>query len=121
MYICKFSKFTHFLLSRFYSHTFTLMHPPIHLPTQTHTLSIYLTHTFTHTPHTGFAVAISIIFGSILSTFIFDFNLSAQFAFGASLVVGAVFLYGRPVTPSKTVLKSAEDPDALKIDEKGSK
>uniref|UniRef100_A0A7S2WBS3 UDP-galactose transporter n=1 Tax=Mucochytrium quahogii TaxID=96639 RepID=A0A7S2WBS3_9STRA len=42
----------------------------------------------------GFATSISIILSSYLSAVLFGFQMSTQFVFGASLVIGAVFLYG---------------------------
>jgi len=44
----------------------------------------------------GFATSISIVLSSYLSTMLFDFSLSFLFVVGASIVIGAVFLYGTP-------------------------
>jgi UDP-galactose transporter len=43
----------------------------------------------------GFAVAVSIILGSFISIFLFDFQPGIKFVMGASLVIGAVFLYSK--------------------------
>lgn len=40
-----------------------------------------------------FALAISIVINSILSVYIFNFNITPFFAFGASFVVIAVYVY----------------------------
>ncbi|XP_065576973.1 UDP-galactose translocator-like isoform X1 [Artemia franciscana] len=42
----------------------------------------------------GFATSLAIILSCIASVYIFDFHLTLQFAFGTSLVIGSVFLYG---------------------------
>jgi UDP-sugar transporter A1/2/3 len=41
----------------------------------------------------GFATSLSIILSLIASVYIFDFQLTLQFAFGTSLVIGSLFLY----------------------------
>jgi UDP-sugar transporter A1/2/3 len=41
----------------------------------------------------SFALGLSICLASVLSTFLFDFTLTAQFAMGAAIVISAVFLY----------------------------
>ncbi len=48
----------------------------------------------------GFATSISIILSTWLSMFLFQFQLSILFVAGAGIVIGAVFLYGKPA-PSK--------------------
>lgn len=42
----------------------------------------------------GFATSLSIIISCVASMYIFDFQLTYQFAFGALLVIGSIFLYG---------------------------
>ncbi len=42
----------------------------------------------------GFACSLAIILTCIFSIFIFGFQLSLQFTFGAALVIGSIFLYG---------------------------
>lgn len=42
----------------------------------------------------GFATSLSIIISCVASMYIFDFQMTYQFALGASLVIGAIFLYG---------------------------
>mmetsp|Transcript_8250 Transcript_8250/g.13355 ORF Transcript_8250/g.13355 Transcript_8250/m.13355 type:complete len:336 (-) Transcript_8250:45-1052(-) len=46
----------------------------------------------------GFATSISIILSSYLSSVFFGFTITGMFLFGATLVIGAVFLYGMKVT-----------------------
>ena len=51
----------------------------------------------------GFATSFSIIVSCVVSVYLFNFQLSGQFLFGAALVISAIFLYGRPqnqVNPS---------------------
>lgn len=42
----------------------------------------------------GFATSFAIIISCVASMYIFDFQLTYQFALGAVLVIGAIFLYG---------------------------
>lgn len=42
----------------------------------------------------GFATSFAIIISCVASMYIFDFQLTYQFALGAILVIGAIFLYG---------------------------
>ena len=51
----------------------------------------------------GFATSLSIILSSIASVYLFDFDLSFQFTFGAGLVIASIFLYGKQVV-SKPLL-----------------
>ncbi|CBY23860.1 unnamed protein product [Oikopleura dioica] len=44
----------------------------------------------------GFATSLSIVLSSILSVFLFDYSITLMFTFGASLVIGAVYLYSIP-------------------------
>jgi UDP-sugar transporter A1/2/3 len=44
----------------------------------------------------GFATSLAIIISSILSVYLFDFDLSIQFVIGASLVISSIFLYSQP-------------------------
>ena len=44
----------------------------------------------------GFATSISILLSCLISVFLFNFQLSAEFAFGAALVIYASYLYGLP-------------------------
>jgi len=55
----------------------------------------------------GFACSLAIIITCVASIFIFDFNLSFQFAVGAGLVISSIFLYGYqpPQNTSKTAQK----------------
>jgi UDP-galactose transporter len=46
----------------------------------------------------GFATSLAIILSCIISIYAFDFNLTLQFAFGTFVVIGSVFLYGKPVS-----------------------
>ncbi|WAR26543.1 S35A2-like protein [Mya arenaria] len=45
----------------------------------------------------GFAASMAIVVSCIVSVFFFDFKLSFQFTFGASLVMLSIYLYGRYV------------------------
>ncbi|KAH8332151.1 hypothetical protein KR074_008633, partial [Drosophila pseudoananassae] len=47
----------------------------------------------------GFATSLAIIISCVASIYIFDFNLTLQFSFGAALVIASIFLYG--YDPSK--------------------
>lgn len=54
----------------------------------------------------GFATSLSIIISCIASVYLFDFNLTAQFAIGVMIVVGSIYLYGhssKPLDNSPTV------------------
>lgn len=42
----------------------------------------------------GFATSVAIVISCIASIYIFDFILTVQFAIGALLVIGSIFLYG---------------------------
>lgn len=44
----------------------------------------------------GFATSLAIILSCIISVYILNFKLTAQFVMGATLVMGSVYLYGRP-------------------------
>lgn len=49
----------------------------------------------------GFACSLAIIFSSIISIFLFGFQLSLQFVAGGALVIGSIFLYGYQPKPRK--------------------
>ncbi|KAI9221213.1 nucleotide-sugar transporter-domain-containing protein [Blastocladiella britannica] len=57
----------------------------------------------------GFATSVSILLSSVTSVFLFDFELSLYFTLGASLVMAATYLYGRPDPAPKTPLPSFRD------------
>ncbi|XP_022230471.1 UDP-N-acetylglucosamine transporter [Drosophila obscura] len=42
----------------------------------------------------GFATSLAIIISCVASIYIFDFNLTLQFSFGAALVIASIFMYG---------------------------
>lgn len=42
----------------------------------------------------GFATSLAIIISCVASMYLFDFNLTLQFTFGAALVISSIFLYG---------------------------
>lgn len=44
----------------------------------------------------GFATSLAIIIACIVSILLFDFQLTLLFAFGASLVIFAIFIYSKP-------------------------
>jgi UDP-sugar transporter A1/2/3 len=48
----------------------------------------------------GFATSLSIIVACVVSVYVFQFQVTAQFIFGAALVIGSIFLYGKQ--PSKS-------------------
>ena len=43
----------------------------------------------------NFTTSCSVILGTIISVFLFDFHLTAQFAWGAALVISSAYMYGR--------------------------
>lgn len=49
----------------------------------------------------GFACSLAIIISSIISIFLFGFQLSLQFVAGGALVIGSIFLYGYQPKPKK--------------------
>lgn len=55
----------------------------------------------------GFATSLSIIISCVASIYLFDFHLTIQFAIGAILVIGAIFLYGYVPKQSKSNIKSS--------------
>lgn len=55
----------------------------------------------------GFATSLSIIISCIASMYILDFQLTYQFTFGASFVIGAIFLYGYTPKDPKTNKKGS--------------
>ena len=50
----------------------------------------------------GFATSLAIIITCITSVFLFGFNISLQFAAGACLVIGSIFLYAPPTIDTPT-------------------
>lgn len=54
----------------------------------------------------GFATSLSIIISCVASIYLFSFQLTIQFAFGAGLVIGAIFLYGYTPSPSKPLSRA---------------
>lgn len=55
----------------------------------------------------GFATSLSIIISCVASIYLFDFHLTLQFAFGAALVIGAIFLYGYTPKVAKPNIKAS--------------
>lgn len=55
----------------------------------------------------GFATAISIVFGCILSMWLFDFQPNVQFVIGTILVILSVFIYGYEFQTKKNNSKTA--------------
>ncbi|KAH8409145.1 hypothetical protein KR009_009107, partial [Drosophila setifemur] len=51
----------------------------------------------------GFATSLAIIISCVASIYIFEFNLTLQFSFGAALVIASIFMYG--YDPAKAVAK----------------
>lgn len=65
----------------------------------------------------GFATSLSIIISCVASIYLFDFQLTIQFAAGASLVIAAIFLYGYvPKPPKQKVKVSTRDLDNIEKD-----
>ena len=71
------------------------------------------------------------ILGTIISVFLFDFHLTAQFAWGAALVISSAYMYGvyslallappRPprsprTHPQRLVISTGHDSDTLGSD-----
>ncbi|XP_015907733.1 UDP-N-acetylglucosamine transporter isoform X2 [Parasteatoda tepidariorum] len=44
----------------------------------------------------GFSTSLAIVLSCILSVYIFEFQLTTKFVLGSSLVIGSIFLYGKP-------------------------
>eukprot|EP00123_Amoebidium_parasiticum_P015307 comp22887_c0_seq1/m.36177 comp22887_c0_seq1/g.36177 ORF comp22887_c0_seq1/g.36177 comp22887_c0_seq1/m.36177 type:complete len:340 (-) comp22887_c0_seq1:692-1711(-) len=61
----------------------------------------------------AFATSVAIVLSTILSVLFMGFQVSLLFIFGAGLVMGAVYLYGKPDPPQKPVLpmSAMEDRD----------
>ena len=69
----------------------------------------------------GFATSLAIIISSIASIYLFNFNLTFQFTFGAFLVILSIFLYGYdPNAGTKNVkpVKAGSDDEKLLISDK---
>ena len=59
----------------------------------------------------GFATSAAIIISCIASMYFFDFQLSIQFAVGASLVMLSVYMYSKFAPKPTPVLPSAQNPE----------
>jgi len=46
----------------------------------------------------NFTTSCSVILGTVISVFLFDFQLTLQFVWGAALVMFSAYIYGRAVT-----------------------
>lgn len=55
----------------------------------------------------GFATSLSIIISCVASIYLFDFNLTLQFAIGAMFVIGAIFMYGYVPKPTKSSVRGS--------------
>ena len=56
----------------------------------------------------GFATSLAIIITCIISVFLFGFNISPQFAIGALMVIGSIFMYGyKPKPPTSQMLPTS--------------
>lgn len=53
----------------------------------------------------GFATSLAIVLSCIVSIYLFNFELTTQFAFGTILVIVSIFLYGHDPTKGKSVKK----------------
>jgi solute carrier family 35 (UDP-sugar transporter), member A1/2/3 len=56
----------------------------------------------------GFATSLAIIISCVASIYLFGFNLTVQFAFGAALVIFSIFLYGYDPNKSSTAKLAAK-------------
>ncbi|EDV34957.2 uncharacterized protein Dana_GF22488 [Drosophila ananassae] len=63
----------------------------------------------------GFATSLAIIISCVASIYIFDFNLTLQFSFGAALVIASIFLYGYDPSKQGTKPTSMQGPDEEKL------
>lgn len=54
----------------------------------------------------GFATSLAIIISCVASMYLFQFNLTLQFTFGAALVIASIFLYG--YDPTRTTPKPVQ-------------
>lgn len=55
----------------------------------------------------GFATSLAIIISAVASVYLFDFQLTLQFTFGAALVIASIFLYGYdPMAGAKAIVKN---------------
>lgn len=59
----------------------------------------------------NFTTACSVILGTIISVYLFDFQLSAQFAWGSALVVGSAYAYATTPSPATEPSREADDED----------
>uniref|UniRef100_A0A3P9LMQ8 Solute carrier family 35 member 2 n=1 Tax=Oryzias latipes TaxID=8090 RepID=A0A3P9LMQ8_ORYLA len=55
----------------------------------------------------GFATSFSIIVSTVMSIFLFSFHVDLLFTAGAGLVIGAVYMYSLPRSPSSSVSSSS--------------
>lgn len=62
----------------------------------------------------GFATSLAIIISCVASVFIFGFSVTIQFAIGAGLVIGSIFLYG--YTPKQKPTAKISNPNLNDID-----
>lgn len=69
----------------------------------------------------GFATSLAIIISCVASMYLFDFNLTIQFTFGAALVIASIFLYGydpNAASKQKIIKMSPESKERLLLEEK---
>lgn len=62
----------------------------------------------------GFATSLAIIISCVASMYLFQFQLTVQFAFGALLVICSIFLYGYDPARAKPILRS---PSEVRLEE----
>ena len=55
----------------------------------------------------GFATSLAIIITCVVSVFLFGFNISLQFTFGAAMVIGSIFMYGYKPKPTTLQLPTS--------------
>lgn len=62
----------------------------------------------------GFATSLSIILACVVSVYVFQFQVSAQFLLGASLVISSIFLYSKqPSSTDSNVFKLSKSLDKV--------
>lgn len=63
----------------------------------------------------GFATSLSIIISTVASVYLFEFTINLQFCIGASLVLGAIFIYSQPQQQTQSNPVSAARKDISQV------
>lgn len=64
----------------------------------------------------GFATSLAIVISCVASIYLFNFDITLQFAFGAALVIVSIFMYGhqpKVITPKPTSMHMRDDEASL--------